>query len=60
MKDPDVQSGLEKLGFQYQANVIFEGIERPRKIEMWPNLVHDEVSISLPDVNAYYSVFILI
>lgn len=58
MKDPDVQEGLEKLGFQYQANAIFDGIARPKRLDIRPNPVQHDVTISLPEVNAYYPVVV--
>jgi len=58
MKDTEVQAGLEKLGFQYQDNSVFEGLPEAITLEVSPNPVSRRAFVALPQVNSYFPVTI--
>ncbi len=52
MKDADVQSGLEKLGFQYNPTAIFDNPQNAENMTLYPNPASAKVHISLEGMNA--------
>ncbi|WP_052345329.1 glucoamylase family protein [Alkaliflexus imshenetskii] len=48
MADAEVQAGLDKLGFSYQATSAAPGLEHSELINLFPNPAVDNVSIELP------------
>ncbi len=53
MKDADVQSGLEELGFQYNPNAIFDNLSDAEELIIYPNPASGEVHLSLQGINHY-------
>jgi hypothetical protein len=51
MQDADVQTGLNKLGFQYNTSTGSEEIFSHNSLKVYPNPGRDRVSISLPERN---------
>ncbi|MFW5774490.1 MAG: glucoamylase family protein, partial [Tangfeifania sp.] len=48
MKDADVQTGLDKLGFQYEVSTEAEQLPAYSKLNIYPNPASDKIFISLP------------
>ncbi|HKJ79815.1 MAG TPA: glucoamylase family protein, partial [Prolixibacteraceae bacterium] len=48
MKDEDVQTGLDKLGFQYEIPTFSKQLLRTEKLEIYPNPSSGTVTVVLP------------
>ncbi|MBT3384520.1 MAG: T9SS type A sorting domain-containing protein [Prolixibacteraceae bacterium] len=53
MEDTDVQAGLDKLGFQYEVDVVSGVIETQKKGELlvYPNPAKNQINVSLPGIH---------
>lgn len=51
MKDPDVQVGLTKLGFQYQISTGISELIKSDELRIYPNPASNNITVILPDLN---------
>ncbi len=58
MKDANVKEGLEKLGFQYNVNVIVDKAIEFSALTIYPNPSKDWVVVSHPQINSGHSVIL--
>jgi hypothetical protein len=56
MKDADLQSGLDLLGFQYETTTSTQPIRGSEEMTLYPNPARDRVNITLPDNHPNQSV----
>lgn len=51
MKDPDVQAGLDKLGFQYDISTSTQNIKRSGNLKIYPNPAENQVFVSFSELD---------